>query len=176
MSDPFETLGFEPAFELDPAALEARQRELGRALHPDRYAGRPSGERQQALGRAIAVNEAVRALRDPVRRAEALLARRGHPVSETSGPPSSPAFLMDVMEQREALGAARSARDLTAVRALSRGVRGREQAVIQGIAAAFAAEHADLSRIEALLGELRYYRRFLEEAGAIEDDLDGDNA
>src|SRR6185369_3705518 len=112
VSDPFETLGLAPVFELDPATLERRHRELSRALHPDRYAGRPTSERQQALGRAIEVNEAFRTLRNPVRRAEALLARSGRPVSESGGTPADPALLMAVMERREALGEARRGKDL----------------------------------------------------------------
>ena len=176
LTDPFETLGLAPAFDVDPPALEARHRELSRALHPDRYAGRPSGERRQALGRAIEVNEAVRVLRDPIRRAEALLARRGHPVSEASAAPASPALLMEVMERREALAASRGSRDLAAVRELSRGVQAREAEVTAALARSFAAEALDFAKIEALLGELRYHRRFLEEAGAIEDDLDGGTA
>jgi molecular chaperone HscB len=173
LNDPFDTLGFEPTFELDPKELEARQRELSRALHPDRYVGRPSSERAQALGRAIEVNDAARALGDPIRRAEALLARLGHPVSEANAQPATPELLLEVMERREALGEARRRRDLGAVRALSRSVRARQELVSAALAAGFRAESLDVSRALSLLGELRYHRRFLEEAGAIEDDLDG---
>lgn len=172
VSDPFETLGLAPVFELDPATLERRHRELSRALHPDRYAGRPSSERQQALGRAIEVNEAFRKLRDPVHRAEVLLARHGRPVVEGGGTPADPALLMTVMERREALGDARRGRDLGAVRALTRSVREREQRVLAEMAKAFVQLPPDFARIEPLLGELRYHHRFLEEALAIEDELD----
>jgi molecular chaperone HscB len=172
LSDPFETLGLAPVFELDPATLERRHRELSRALHPDRYAGRPSSERQQALGRAIEVNEAFRTLRNPVRRAEALLARSGRPVSESGGTPADPALLMAVMERREALGEARRGKDLAKVRGLTRSVREREQRVLLEMAKAFVQLPPDFARIEPLLGELRYHHRFLEEALAIEDELD----
>jgi molecular chaperone HscB len=172
LSDPFETLGLAPVFELDLATLERRHRELSRALHPDRHAGRPSGERKQALGRAIEVNEAFRTLRDPVSRALVLLARHGRAVTEASGPPAAPALLMEVMERREALSEARRARDLVKVRALTRSVREREQRVLSEMAKAFVQLPPDFARIEPLLGELRYHHRFLEEAMAVEDDLD----
>ena len=176
LSDPFDTLGLSPVFELDPATLERRHRELSRALHPDRYAGRPASERQRALGRAIEVNEAFRKLRDVIGRTEALLARLGRPVSETNAQAAAPALLMEVMEQREALGGARQARDLGAVRGLVRNVQAREQRVIAEMAKAFVQLPPDLARIETLLGELRYRRRFLEEAASIEDELDGASA
>jgi len=173
LGDPFATLGFEPTFELDPFELEARHRELSRALHPDRYAGRPASERQQALGRAIEVNDAARALKNPIRRAQALLVRLGHPVSETSAPAANPAFLMEVMELREALAGARAQKDLARVRELARDVRASQNRVTDELKQRFAAQGADFAAIEALLGELRYYERFLDEAGSIEDDLDG---
>jgi molecular chaperone HscB len=176
LSDPFDTLGLPPVFELDKATLERRHRELSRALHPDRYAGRPSGERQQALGRAIEVNEAFRKLKHPVTRAEALLARHGRTVTETNAPAGNPALLMDVMERREALGEARHARDLVKVRALARAVRDREQRVLAEMGKAFVQLPPDFARIEPLLGELRYHYRFLEEALAAEDELDDEPA
>jgi molecular chaperone HscB len=43
-----------------------------------------------ALSRAIEVNEAWRALRDPIKRAEALLVRLGVPVGETAEPKARP--------------------------------------------------------------------------------------
>ena len=176
VSDPYDTLGLAPVFELDLATLERRHRELSRALHPDRYAGRPASERQRALGRAIEVNEAFRKLRDVVGRTEVLLARLGRPTSETSAAPAEPTLLMEVMEQREALGEARRRQDLGVVRALVRQVQAREQRVVAEMAKAFVQLPPDTARIEALLAELRYRRRFLEEAAGIEDDLDGASA
>ena len=83
MSNPFETLGLAPTFTLDAAELEQRQRELNRALHPDRHASKGSGERRQALGRAMDVNQAYRTLRDAASRAEALFELLGiHELSE----------------------------------------------------------------------------------------------
>ena len=127
MSDPFSTLGVEPAFDLDLAVLERRHRELSRELHPDRYVGRPAGERRQALGRAIEVNEAWRVLKDPIRRAEALLTLSGTPVGETNEPKPDPELLMDMMEQRESLAEARQKRDPALLEKLAGTMRDRFQ-------------------------------------------------
>jgi len=171
VTDPFTTLGFEPVFDLDLALLERRHRDLSRALHPDRYAGRSATERRDALGRAIEVNQAFRRLKDPIGRAEALLEHHGHPVRETNAPPAAPALLMDVLERREALGAAREKQDLEAVRRLAAGVADREKSSIAELSRAFAQTPPDFGGAEAALGELRYHRRFLDEAGAIEDEI-----
>src|SRR6188768_4067233 len=113
--DPFETLGVEPVFGLDLTILEQRHRDLSRALHPDRHAASGAAERRMALGRAIEVNEAYRVLKDPVRRAEALLSLRGVATGEGKEPPASPALLMAVMERREALAEARQTKNEAAL-------------------------------------------------------------
>lgn len=170
--DPFSLLEVEPRFDLDLTLLEKRHRDLSRVLHPDRYAGRPSGERQQALGRAIEVNEAFRVLRDPVRRAVALLARHGRVKDEAEAQQADPMLLMEVMERREALSEARRAKQRDAVERLTETVRARERVVEREIAQSFGSEPPDLARVETLVGELRYHRRFLDEAGVALDDLE----
>jgi molecular chaperone HscB len=171
LTDPFETLGFEPVFDLDPALLERRHRELSRALHPDRYAGRPASERREALGRAIGVNQAFRALKDPVARAEALLARHGKVAEEGGGQPADPVLLIEVLERREALGDAKRKGDLETVRRLADEVRERQRAALDGITRGFTTSPPDIALVEKALGELRYHRRFLEEVSAIEDEI-----
>ncbi len=180
-TDPFDTLGIEPSFTLDRAELDRKQRELSKALHPDRYAGSPAGERRQALSRAIDVNEAYRALKDPVRRGEALLMRLGQPLSETEQP-ADPMFLMEIMELREALSEAGRKQDEASISALAARVSQLQRSAeanlarqfelaLQGSEAAHAA-HAPRTELSHALGQLRYYKRFLEEAHALLDELD----
>jgi molecular chaperone HscB len=169
--DPFETLGLPPRFDLDLEAAEKRHRELSKTLHPDRFGGRPATERRQALGRAIEVNEAWRVLKDPVRRAEALLARLGVSVPEGEEPRADPELLMQMMELREALSDARRSQDLRTVAALARRVQSEQERVLARLGALFAGSADSKDELVRLLGELRYYRRFLDEAAAIEDEL-----
>jgi molecular chaperone HscB len=170
-SDPFEALGVEPTFAVDIALLEQRHRDLSRALHPDRHAGAGSAERRRALGRAIEVNEAFRQLKDPVRRAEALLARRGVESGEGKEPPASPALLMEVMERREALAEIRVSKDQVALGRLIADVEREERRVRAELESRFADPRTDSAEILKKIGELRYFRRFLDEAQAIADDL-----
>lgn len=73
--DHFRLLGLEPGFDVDDEKLRRGYFELSRRLHPDRVA---AGRDPAALLRAAArVNEAYQALRDPLRRAEYLLALHG---------------------------------------------------------------------------------------------------
>ena len=108
--DPFATLGIERRFDLDLRAVERTVRELSRIVHPDRQSDAPPSSRVHALGKSVEINEALRIVKDPVRRAEALLALAGVPVGDGKEPQPSGAFLMDILEQREALEDAKQAR------------------------------------------------------------------
>ena len=173
--DPFATLGLERKYRQDLRAAEKTHRELSRALHPDRYVGHGASERRDALSRAVLVNEAWRVVRDPIRRAEALFTLAGIPVGDTNEPKPDTALLMDMMEQREALGEARAKRDGPAVKALAEGAKARAEATERVLEAAFDARDADretLTRLVRKLGELRYCRRLLEEISSVMDDLE----
>lgn len=168
MVDPFETLGIAPTFDVDLTSVEKRYRELAKVLHPDRHVAGSPADRRIALGKAVEVNEAWRLLRDPIRRAEALLRRRGVKLEEGKEPKPDPEFLMEMMEQREALAEARATREPAKVEALARDIREREKDVLVRIATAFVSSGPP-DNVVTLLGELRYYRRFLDEVSAIED-------
>jgi molecular chaperone HscB len=165
--DPFVTLGIERRFDLDLKAVEKRHRDLSRAFHPDKFAQEGATARTLALGQAADVNEAWRIVRDPVRRAEALFALAGVPVGERNEPAPSQAFLMEMLERREALEYAKGARDLAKVRALAEEIEVRETDAERALAEGFRAGCAEVTK----LGELRFYKRFLEEVGAIEEEL-----
>ena len=173
--DPFATLGAPRRFDLDLTALEKTHRELSRALHPDKFAQAGASERRAALEKAANVNEAWRILRDPIRRAEALFRVEGIAVGEANEPKASAAFLMDVMEEREALAEARAARDLPKVRVLATGIAQRARDAEEKLIAGFAngtPPKDELLRLLPTLGELRFYRRFLDEVEAIEEEAE----
>lgn len=186
MQNPFQTLGLTPTFALDPGELEQRQRELNRALHPDRHASKSSGERRLALGRAMDINQAYRTLRDPASRAEALFELLGaHAVEERSV--TDPVLLGDMLEQRELLDEVRRDKDLKRLGELKEQMLERERQIVGALSQAFdvlleenaasskdapgSASASALERPLRLFTELKYVRRFGEEVAAIEDEL-----
>lgn len=169
--DPFSVLGVEPRFDLDLDALERRYREVSRQVHPDRFAQAGAAERRRALGRAVDVNAAWRTLRDPLARAEALLAKLG--VASNERAPVSQALLMDFLELREELAEARA--DAAAVRRLEATVREREAGATTRLREALdrlaaPTDPALVAPALEALGELRYVRRFLDEVRAIDEE------
>jgi molecular chaperone HscB len=167
--DPFATLGIGRSYDLDLRALEKSYRRLSRAFHPDRYASTTPGEKREALARAVAVNEAWRIVRDPIQRAEALLSLGGARVGEESDSMRDLEFLEEMLEQREALSRARRARDRGAVRGLADTVRARSTDAEREVAAGLATGRTE--PVVGTLGKMKFYRRFLEEVSAIEDEI-----
>jgi molecular chaperone HscB len=167
--DPFGTLGIARSYDVDLVTVERRHRELSRALHPDKFVGASPSERRAALAKAVEVNEAWRVVRDPIRRAQALLELEGVHLAEGKEPPADPEFLMEMLEQREALAEAKQARDLAGVRRMAAAIEARAKAVERVLAEGFA--RGDAASLVGKLGELRFFKRFLEEVSAIEDEL-----
>ncbi len=174
--DPFSTLGLPRRYEIDVQELEHRYRELQRALHPDRHAGASASERRMSLQNAVSVNEAYRTLKDDLRRAESLLALCASPAD--SEPVPDQEFLLEVMELREALSEAKAAGDLPRARKLAAQVSAAKTRAQAALAAAFAKlpeppSAAELSAARAQVGRLKYFRRFLDEVGVMEEEALG---
>src|SRR6266850_3100981 len=102
--DKFAVLGVPRSYELDDGTLEETFRALSRKLHPDRFARATPRERRFSLEQTTLLNDAYRTLRDPVRRAEHLLALRG----VKDSPRMSPEFLEQTLDDRERLDEAKA--------------------------------------------------------------------
>ncbi|SIT06551.1 Fe-S protein assembly co-chaperone HscB [Neptunomonas antarctica] len=101
--DYFSFLGLPESYNIDLAALSSRYRELQKTLHPDRFAHLSEREKRLSVQYTAYLNEAVTALKSPLKRAQYLLFLRGiDTVSETSVH-LEPAFLYEQMELREDL-------------------------------------------------------------------------
>lgn len=172
----FDLFGLPPSVELDVAALEEKYRALALKAHPDRAAGADAATRVRLAAQQASLNEALKVLRDPVRRAFYLLKLRGVDL-ESEGAAARqkmpPEFLEEVMERREALDAAKAARDLGRAQALGAEVRALLDAALARARAALskpAGDAAALAEATVELGRVRYFTRYLEEVEAIEEE------
>jgi molecular chaperone HscB len=171
--NPFEVLGIPPRFALDLALVEKRHRELSRAVHPDRFAMEGAGSRSLAAGHAADVNEAWRIVKDPVRRAEALLALAGVPTGDDHEPKPDATLLMQILELREQLGEAKEQGDRAGVTAVGDIARKCAEEAEANLASGLDQTHDDVGTLVRALGALRYYRRLKDEVTQVEDALDG---
>jgi molecular chaperone HscB len=113
--DYFALFGLPPRYRFDERLLDAAYRRLQSKVHPDRFAAASETERRLALQSSARVNEAYRALKDPVDRGQYLLSLHGiDALSETDTVLPSD-FLEYQLERREAVGEAAATRDARAL-------------------------------------------------------------
>ncbi|PSV29801.1 co-chaperone HscB [Photobacterium sp. GB-72] len=101
----FELFGLPFQFELDNSLLACQFRELQRRFHPDNYATASERDRLLSVQKAAQINDAFQTLKNPVLRAEYMLAERDEDIRGEQKTLQDMAFLMQQMELREALEA-----------------------------------------------------------------------
>ncbi len=111
--DYFTFFGLPRRLTVDLQDLERRFRELSRKFHPDYFYNAAPAERLASLERSSYLNDAYRVLRNPVARAEHLLALEGlpAPTSEEGSAKVPPALLEEVFALNEELDELRELRE-----------------------------------------------------------------
>jgi molecular chaperone HscB len=102
-TDYFALLGMGRKLKLPGDQLQQRFYELSRQLHPDRFMRKPERERQYSLDASSILNDAYRALKDPVKRAQYVLSQEGFDVGEQRSKDVPPELLEEVFELNMAL-------------------------------------------------------------------------
>lgn len=178
----FDVFGLPPSVDVDVPALEKAHRELSLKLHPDRFAHAEPKERRLSLEQTTALNEAMRVLKDPIRRAFYLLKLGGVDLEREDSPAQRQmpmSFLEAVMELREELDSARQAKDVERAQEMGTRVEQQKKASLEEANSALRTLIAEPENAEArtkathALGRVRYFLRFLEEVAAIEEEALG---
>ena len=107
-TDYFTCFGFPRRLTLDQQELEAKFYELSRAFHPDFYLNKSETEQAISLGNAAMLNTAYRTLRDPIQRAEYLLALEAGSVKDIRTSPPADLF-EEILELQDTLDEYRGA-------------------------------------------------------------------
>lgn len=172
-TDHFARLGLERSFAQEPDEIVKRHRALQRKLHPDRFVSKGAKVRVLSLQHATALNDAVRLLRDPVKRGAYMLGLHGRDLDAEEGTIKlDPMFLMEVFELREAIG------ELSGVDAhvergeMERDIAARYEARVAELGAGLDAEgertEAELDALAQIAAQLRYLEGILAELHAID--------
>jgi molecular chaperone HscB len=121
--DYFALFGLPRRYRFDGAQLDAAYRALQRGVHPDRYAAAGETERRLALQSSARVNEAYRALKDPVSRAQYLLSLHGIDALGERDTALRMEFLQQELSRRESIAEAHAQGDAAKLAALLEAVR-----------------------------------------------------
>lgn len=107
--DAFAVFGLPRTLDLDEAALEQRYLKLSRDCHPDLNRAKDTSDCVAVLQRSAEINDAWQVLKDPWRRARALLEAES-PGALARNKALDPVFLADALELAEAVATADAAR------------------------------------------------------------------
>jgi molecular chaperone HscB len=131
--DLFAALGLPRLLQIDIAGLESAYHDLGRKVHPDRFASASAELRDSSLHATALLTRAYRTLRDPTSRGLYWLELHGHKLAEDNKqvPPELAELVFEVQEQLSEL---RVARDADKVGALERRIElSARRASLQGL-------------------------------------------
>ncbi len=128
-SSHFELFGLAPAFSLDRDSLEKAYRDIQSRVHPDRFAASGDAERRASLQWTTRVNEAYRALRNPVQRAKHLLELHGVDVAFETNTQMPTDFLLQQLDLREELDRAKAKKDARLLDALRERLRADKKSI-----------------------------------------------
>ncbi len=102
MTSHFSLLNISQTFDIDITMLESEYFKAQRQYHPDRFVGKPSGEKMAALQKSMDINEAYGTLKNPLRRAQYLLQLQGIIVgTDADNIKPSHELLTEIIELRE---------------------------------------------------------------------------
>jgi molecular chaperone HscB len=109
--DYFEFFGLPEKLRIETAELEKRFHQLSWKLHPDNFVRATEKEREISLALSSELNDAYRALREPLGRVEYLLAHSGMRKEGAHKQQAPPELLEEVFELNESLDELRESRE-----------------------------------------------------------------
>ena len=158
---------------LDPKDLEKRFYALSRQLHPDLFSRKSAREQEYSLEASAILNDAYRALKDPVSRALYVLKREGFEMAEQSTKDVPPELLEEVFELNMALeelkmGDTDALPQLEAAGLRFEAMRNDIDAQLQTTFAAWDASRDPkaLAEVRALLNRRKYVTNLIDKAKA----------
>ena len=165
MQNHFDLFGLQPAFAVDEERLERAYREIQSRVHPDRFAHAGDAERRASLQWTTRVNEAYRALKNPVQRASHILELQGVDVAFETNTAMPPDFLMQQMALREALEDAAGAKNLGGLDALQKRIDADKRALEERVGEALD-RRKDYAGAADLVRELKFLEKMEAEIDA----------
>ncbi|MBV8056019.1 MAG: Fe-S protein assembly co-chaperone HscB [Deltaproteobacteria bacterium] len=172
--------------QIDIAELENAYHDLGRRIHPDRFASASPQLRDASLRATSLITRAYRTLRDPISRGLYWLELHGHKLSENNKqvPPDLAELVFEVQEQLSELHAAReeespgvrdSMIELSAKRASLQGLMDELYAeLVENFAGFDAGGGPDpdqhFAELKAILSKIAYLRTLLRDVDRELDD------
>jgi len=147
--DCFAALGLARKLQIDQSRLELAYHDLGRKLHPDRFANAPAKLRDLSLRATALLTRAYRTLREPVHRGLYWLELNGCKLAENNQqvPAELAALVFEAQEELSELRAAPSSHSPEATAVIER--QAQVSRMLQGLASELEENFIAFDRVEA---------------------------
>jgi len=167
----FELFGLPARYRVDLDVLDAAYRSLQTEVHPDRFAAASDADKRLALQASARVNEAYRALKDPVRRAQYLLSLNGIDAIGETDTQLPLDFLERQLERREEASEALANEDEQALSSLRRSVMNDAREIEDRLARELDTT-ADYAQARPHVRELTFLAKLADDIDAMAASLD----
>lgn len=169
----FQLFNLPATFELDLTELGSRYLQLQRRFHPDQHSAGSERDRLLAVQQTANINDAYYSLKQPLLRAEHLLALRGLKISHEQRSFTDPVFLMQQMELREQLAEISQSADPDAIiNSIERELQQQRNQLLQQLANALETKSAEQDQLAAdLIRKLKFFFKLQSELELIEQQL-----
>ncbi|TNG96307.1 Fe-S protein assembly co-chaperone HscB [Pasteurellaceae bacterium USgator11] len=171
MQNPFELFNLAVEFNLDTALLSQRYLSLQKAYHPDNFASSSSTEQLKAVQYAAEINDAYQVLKNPIRRAEAILQLNWTQPLNPEETVKDSEFLLQQLMLREDLEAAACSCDEDELATLRDKAEALRRQQLQAIETAI--RQSGWAELKQQIDRLKFIEKLLLEVEQIEDRLYG---
>ncbi|HHE3654010.1 TPA: Fe-S protein assembly co-chaperone HscB [Pasteurella multocida] len=168
--NPFNIFDLPVDFHVDQATLSARYLALQKSLHPDNFSRHSAQEQRLAMQRSAEVNDALQILKDPILRAETIIAiYTGEQQNIEENSTRDMAFLMQQMQWREQLENIEAQQDSDQLVAFSADIEQTQQALLSELADALSSQQWQQAKV--INDKLRFIKKLLLEVERVEESL-----
>ena len=170
MLNPFQIFDLPVDFQLDEKALNIRYLELQKALHPDNFVSSSALEQRVAMQKSTEVNDALKTLKDPILRAEAIIAlNTGEQIDLEQKSTQDVAFLMQQLQWREQLEELEDQKDEKALNAFVKEIKQETQSLLTALSESLTSQQ--WMKASQQCDKLRFTRKLSEEIERVEERL-----
>ena len=170
MTNPFAIFDLPVAFNVDQALLSERYLVLQKSLHPDNFVTADAQEQRIAMQKSTEVNDALKTLKDPILRAEAIIAlNTGETQDLEQKSTQDMTFLMQQLEWREELENIEQSQDENALESFAKRVKKETKEMLTALEEQL--NKQQWSTAAQLCDKLRFLKKLADEISQVEERL-----
>lgn len=170
MTNPFAIFDLPVAFNVDQSLLSERYLVLQKSLHPDNFVTADAQEQRIAMQKSTEVNDALKTLKDPILRAETIIAlNTGKTQDLEQKSTQDMAFLMQQLEWREELENIEQSQDENALESFAKRLKKETKEMLTALEEQL--NEQQWSTAAQFCDKLRFLKKLADEISQVEERL-----